>query len=350
MTNSGPQPTNRTPLDIAIVNYPGAQLTCVHGLTDLFTYADYFARELAGTAEPFVRVAHWREKPAAAELECTFETHPGASATPTLVIVPACQVAPPARALAPHSAAWFRRQHDEHGAIVAAVCGGVFLVADSGLLAGRRVTTHWMFAEELGRRFPDLTINADRIVIDDGDVVTAAGVFAWADLGLTLVERVLGPAVMRATARFMLIEPPGREQSFYGDFGPRLRHGDQAILAIQHWLQTNSTEACSVRALAERAHLGERTFVRRFVKATGVTPSEYQQRLRIARSRELLELTRDTVDQIAVKLGYEDAGGFRRIFKRVVGLSPAEYRRRFQRERLVSTAVTNAPVAARRAG
>lgn len=213
---------------------------------------------------------------------------------------------------------------------------GVFVAADSGVLDGRRVTTHWAFAAELRRRYSSLRVEPDRLVIDDGDIVTAGGVLAWADMGLTLVGRLLGRSVMCTTARFMLMDPPGREQRFYGDFTPPLRHGDESIVSIQHWLQANTTAACSVAALAERASLGSRTFLRRFVKATGMRPSEYQQRLRIARSRELLESTRQTVDQVAVASGYEDTRGFRRTFKRIVGLSPAEYRRRFHAPELLA--------------
>jgi transcriptional regulator GlxA family with amidase domain len=246
------------------------------------------------------------------------------------VIVPACQLGPPPPNHLPDMVAWVARQH-ERGAVIAAVCGGVFLLAESGLLEGRHATTHWMFAAELQRRFPDVRVEPDRLVIDDSDVVTAGGVLAWADMGLTLVQRLLGRTVMCSTARFMLMDPPGREQRFYGEFAPPLLHGDRTILAIQHWLQADSAAADSVGALAARAGLGARTFLRRFVRATGMKPREYQQHLRIARSRELLEFTRNTVDQIAAAAGYRDARGFRRTFKRMIGLSPAEYRRRFQR-------------------
>lgn len=328
MTKIGPQLTN-PPQHVAIACYPGAQATCIHGLTDLFMYADYFAREHAATPQPVVRVTHWSHG-AGDALECAYDSDPGPLRKPDVVIVPACQMAPPKTALAPQSVAWVRQRHAE-GAVVAAVCGGVFLLAESGLLAGRRATTHWMFAQELGRRFPELDVDADRLVIDESDVITAGGVLAWADLGLSLVERLLGPTVMCTTARFMLMDPPGREQRIYGEFTPHLQHGDKVILSIQHWLQANSSAACTVSSLAERASLSERTFLRRFTKATGVKPSEYHQRLRVARSRELLEFTRDSVEQVAAAAGYEDSGGFRRIFKRMVGLSPAEYRRRFQR-------------------
>ena len=330
MTKNGPQLTNASPLHVAIASYPGAQATCIHGLTDLFMYADYFAREHAANARPVVRVTHWRHSADGDALECAYDSDPGPLGKPVVVIVPACQMAPPKTALAPQSVSWVRQRHAE-GAVVAAVCGGVFLLAESGLLAGRRATTHWMFAQELARRFPDLDVDPDRLVIDESDVITAGGVLAWADLGLSLVERLLGPAVMCTTARFMLMDPPGREQRIYGEFTPHLLHGDKVILSVQHWLQTNSAATCTVSSLAERAHLSERTFLRRFTKATGVKPSEYHQRLRVARSRELLEFTRDSVEQVAAAAGYEDPGGFRRIFKRVVGLSPAEYRRRFQR-------------------
>jgi transcriptional regulator GlxA family with amidase domain len=330
VTKNGPQLTNSSPLHVAIACYPGAQATCIHGLTDLFMYADYFAREHAATARPVVRVTHWSHGAEGDALECGYDSDPGPFGKPAVVIVPACQMAPPKIALAPRSVAWVRQQHSD-GAVVAAVCGGVFLLAESGLLAGRRVTTHWMFAQELGRRFPDLDVDADRLVIDESDVITAGGVLAWADLGLSLVERLLGPTVMCNTARFMLMDPPGREQRVYGEFTPHLQHGDKLILSIQHWLQANYSGNCSVSSLAARASLSERTFLRRFTKATGLKPSAYHQRLRVARSRELLEFTRDSVEQVAAAAGYEDSGGFRRIFKRVVGLSPAEYRRRFQR-------------------
>lgn len=329
MTKSGPELTEPAPIEIAVVCYPGSQATCIHGVTDLFTYADYFARQQAAVSRTFVRITHWRPALGDGRLECTFDSRPGPYATPTLVVVPASHLAPIARGHSPESTAWLTSRHAE-GAIIAAVCGGVFVLADSGLLAGRRATTHWMFADELGRRFPELTIEADRLVIDDGDIVTAGGVLAWADMGLSLVERLLGTAVMRATARFMLIEPPGREQRYYSDFSPPLQHGDKAVLAAQHWLQAHAPAPLSLAALAERAGLGTRTFLRRFVKATGLTPSEYHQQLRIARGRELLESTRDPIDRVAAAAGYEDSGGFRRSFKRLVGLSPGEYRRRFQ--------------------
>lgn len=330
MTKNGPQLTTRKPVDVAIVCYPGAQATCIHGLTDLFSYADFFAREQSSIADCFIRVTHWRPLDSGEDLECSYDSQPGPHRAPKLVIVPACQVAPPQQGVALSCSNWSALKHAE-GAIVAAVCGGVFVLADSGLLDGRRVTTHWMFADELSKRFPGLRVDADQLMIDDGDLVTAGGVLGWADMGLNLVDKMLGPSVMQSTAKFLLMDPPRREQKVYGGFSPRMLHGDKAILGVQHWMRAHTCSSTSVNSLAKRAGLTPRTFLRRFVKATGFKPSEYHQRLRVNRSRELLELTRQSVEQISRAAGYEDAGGFRRIFKRVIGLSPAEYRKRFQR-------------------
>lgn len=330
--------TVRSPIDIAILCYPGAQLTCVHGLTDLFGYADYFARMHSASASPatpcaaapgdapFLRTTHWRQECDRSDFVCCDD----AVRNPRLVVVPASQTGPPPARYSLRMPDWLVHRHRE-GATIAAVCGGVFLLAESGLLDGRSATTHWMFAAELEKRFPAVRVDPDRLVIDHGDLVTAGGVLAWADMGLALVGRLLGPTIMGSTARFILMDPAGREQRAYGEFRPRMSHGDRAVLAIQHWMQANVAASMSSTALAERAKLGSRTFLRRFVKATGHTPSEYQQRLRVARSKELLEFSRDTVEQIAVAVGYEDTRGFRRTFKRVIGLSPAEYRRRFHR-------------------
>ena len=169
----------------------------------------------------------------------------------------------------------------------------------------------------------------DKMVIEDGDIITAGGLMAWTDLGIRLVDRFLGPTVMIETSKFLLVDPAGREQRHYSSFAPKLTHGDEAILRVQHWLQSRAQGAVSVPSMAREAALEERTFLRRFKAATGVRPVEYVQHLRVGKARELLEFTRRTIDQIAWSVGYEDATAFRRVFHRIVGLSPGDYRRRF---------------------
>jgi transcriptional regulator GlxA family with amidase domain len=316
--------------EIAILRHSGAQATAVHGLADLFAYAEHYAREQAECAGPFLRVSHRIPGAREGEITCEVAGRSAPDAPPAIVVVPATQAGPMARGYAASCHAWLRHVH-AGGAVLTAVCGGVFVLADAGLLSGRRVTTHWMFAGELARRHPEVKVDAARMLVDDGDLVTAGGVLAWVDLGLALVDRLLGREVMFRTARFMNAEPPRVEQRIYGDFAPPLLHGDGSILGVQHWMHSNLAAPLAVAALADRAGLGARTFLRRFVRATGMKPGDYHRRLRIARGRELLAFTRDPVERVAAATGYDDPAGFRRIFKRVVGLSPAEYRKRFQR-------------------
>lgn len=314
--------------EIAILIYPGAQQAAIHGLTDLFAEASRIAAEVAGDHAPRLRITHWLPDAGAQSVACVFDSHPGSSNRPAVVIVPPSLGALPDPAVIRRLAVWLTMRHDE-GGILASVCAGAFLLAETGLLDGRPATTHWGLAEELGARFPAIRIEADKLIVEDGDVITAAGVMAWTDLGLKLVDRLIGPGVMMATARFLLVDPPGREQRYYSNFSPRLGHGDAAILKVQHWLQAQGTQAVSLAQMAAQAGLEERTFLRRFHRATGLKPTEYCQHLRVAKAREQLELTTRSIDQIAFAVGYEDAGAFRKVFHKLVGLSPGDYRRRF---------------------
>lgn len=316
------------PAEIAILAYPGAQQAAIYGLTDLFAEAGRIAAETAADRTSRLRVTHWLPDAAAETVTCSFDSQPGPRHRPAVVIVPPSLGDLPDPAVIRRLAAWLTQRHDE-GGMLASVCAGAFLLAETGLLDGRPATTHWGLADELGARFPAIRIAADKLIVEDGDIITAAGVMAWTDLGLKLVDRLIGPAVMLATARFLLVDPPGREQRYYSSFSPRLSHGDAAILKVQHWLQAQGPQAAGLAAMAAQAGLEQRTFLRRFQRATGLRPTEYCQHLRVAKARELLELTTRSIDQIAFAAGYEDAGAFRRVFHRLVGLSPGDYRRRF---------------------
>ncbi|MCY1013829.1 helix-turn-helix domain-containing protein [Nannocystis pusilla] len=208
------------------------------------------------------------------------------------------------------------------------VCAGAFLLAEAGLLAERVATTTGP-SPGSSRRASRIALATDRLLVEDGDVITAGGLMAWTDLGLKLVERLFGPAIMLTVARYFLVDPGGREQRFYSVFSPELGHGDAAIRKVQRWLQARSAETIALPAMAACAGLGERTFLRRFVKATGLRPAQYLQHLRVGKARDLLERLDLSIAEVAWKVGYGDPGAFRKIFQRILGLSPGEYRRRF---------------------
>ncbi|MDQ0559038.1 transcriptional regulator GlxA family with amidase domain [Rhizobium mesoamericanum] len=311
-------------LEVGLVLYRNCQIAMVHGITDLFAIASTFSQERGG---PALRVSQWQAEEDG-RFSRSYDTDPGAAGQPDILIVPGRLTGPAEAEEAKPYARWLLDRHAQ-GATLAASCGGTFILAATGLLAGRPATTHWLFAERFRERFPDVRMEPDKIVIEDGDIITAGGLMAWTDLGLRIVDRLLGPSVTIETGKFLLIDPAGREQRHYSNFSPRLTHGDEAILKVQHWLQERGGRPASIADMAGQAKLEERTFLRRFKTATGMKPIEYVQHLRIGKARELLEFTRRTVDQIAWSVGYEDAAAFRRVFNRILGLSPGEYRSRF---------------------
>lgn len=314
---------------IGLLIYPDCQLAAVHGLTDLFRIAGEWASRRAGEGPaPFVRISHWTASEDEGRVACTWDSHPGAPHVLTHAIAPPSLVAPDQMRPMPISAAWMKARHAE-GGVLGSVCAGAFVLAETGLADGRRATTHWAFAQALAERFPAVQVAESRMVLVDGDLMTAGGILAWTDLGLTLVERLMGPSVMLATARFLLVDPPRRSQLPFAVFQPRFDHGDGAVLKAQHHLQARSADGPGVPELAAIAGLGERTFLRRFAKATGIRPVEYLQQVRVARAREALELTRDPVDHIAWKVGYADPAAFRKLFHRLTGETPTAYRKRF---------------------
>jgi len=314
--------------EIAILAYPNSQLAAIHGLTDLFVEASRISRELSTATAPVLRVTHWRAARRVGTMECSLDTDPGGPTRPTVVIAPPTLKGPPEPEAERAHTRWLRERYAE-GATLCSICGGAFLLAETGLLRDRSATTHWSYAEELARRFPEIHIDADRLIIDDGDIVTAGGIMAWTDVGLRLIDRFLGPSVMLATARYFLIDTAGREQRFYSSFLPRFDHGDEAVLRVQHWLQKKGVRDVTLADMAAYAGLEERTFLRRFRKATEFNPTEYCQRLRVGKAREMLELTGRTIGQVAWDVGYQDEGSFRKVFQKVMGLKPGDYRKRF---------------------
>lgn len=311
--------------EVGLLLYAGCQTAMVHGMTDLLQIASDFSVKRGG---PPLRVSHWKTGDAQRIARC-FDTQPAdRRAFPDFVIVPGRLTGPASNSEAEPYVRWLKERHSG-GAVLTANCGGVFMLAETGLLTGRPATTHWAFADQFRQRFADVRLDTDKIVIEDGEIITAGGLMAWTDLGMRLVDRIFGSTVMLETGRFLLIDPAGREQRHYSSFAPRLNHGDEAILKVQHWLQAKEARAISAAAMAQQARMEERTFLRRFKAATGLTPTEYAQHLRIGKARELLEFTKRPVDQIAWSVGYEDAGAFRKLFHRIMGLSPSDYRHRF---------------------
>ena len=317
----------RSIVELGVLIYSGAQMAAVHGLTDLFGVANRIAAEHESAQLPLLRVSHWQVDAHGTPAR-TFESHPGPEQPMMAVLVPPSIAEFTEDQAPPALLQWLRLQH-AGGTVLGGVCIGSIMLARSGLLDGRSATTHWSSAKSFATCYPAVRLEADKPIVDDGDLITSAGLMAWSELGLRLVDRLMGPSIAADTARFLVIEHSASASQCGSNFAPILRHGDGAVLKVQHWLQASGAVDVSVAAMAQEANLEERTFLRRFRNATGLKPTEYCQHLRVGKARQMLEFTNGTIDHIAWTVGYQDPGAFRTIFKKITGLSPSDYRNRF---------------------
>lgn len=313
--------------EIGIVLYPGVQMAAVHGLTDLLSVAARIALDKR-TGRPALRVSHWQ--PAHdrdAELSCVYDSAPGGQPRPGILIIPPTMVKLPDPDIPPGVVSWLQERH-ACGATLVSVCSGAFILAETGLADGHAVATHQICEQALAERFPRITVEINRRIIDCGDIVTAGGFLAWVDVGLFLVDRILGAAAKAETARFVLSDTTASDAPYFVGFPPPQSHHDKAVLKAQEWVHMRDGRGVSLAAMAAIAGLQRRTFLRRFAVATGMAPLEYCRRLRIARARELL-ISGDTPQKaIAESLGYKDVASFARVFRKATGTAPGAYRRR----------------------
>lgn len=218
------------------------------------------------------------------------------------------------------------RLHGE-GTAIHAACLGSLLVAQTGLLDGRSATTHWNWGQQAAEHYPDVRWDTTRMLCDAVDVVTAGGYLAAVDLTLALVQRVCSRAVAREMGRMVLADSVRQHQSVYATTLVCPRSDDPRMRRLASWLDGHLSSAITVDAMAQVCGLGVRTFHRAFVAAWGVTPKKYLQLKRVEKVRALLRDPQLSVEQAIVQVGVSDVPSFRRIFRRELGMSPAEYRR-----------------------
>jgi len=223
---------------------------------------------------------------------------------------------------------WLRRWR-KRGVAIASVCSGVGLVAATGLLDGKRATTHWGLAERFRTKYPKVRWMPELMVTEDRGFYCGGGVHAALDLSLYLVEKFCGHEVALQTAKALLIETPRAWQAGFAIVPLKTEHSDDGISRAQEWLHQNFHQTFPLQAPANRVGMSLRNFVRRFKQATGDSPLIYLQKLRVAAAKRLLEGDHRSMQEISDAVGYQDVAFFRGLFQRHTGVSPGEYRRKF---------------------
>jgi len=309
-------------VSIAIVSYPGSMQSAVVGLEEMFLLSNVLYQKIEHKQKFKITLLEL------IDIQGQLSKDDEKKNAYQIVILPPSINGKYYLAADSDLFTWLQRQHAA-GSIMASVCAGAFILAAAGLLKQREATTHWNLAQEFAQTHPETLLNINKIVINDGDIVTAGGLMSWVDLGLELVAQNTNANIMRQLGRILVVDTGLREQRYYKRFSPKLDHGDVVILNIQHYIQANYHLHISVSKLAKRCFLGERSFLRHFVQATDIKPIQYLQRLRVQKACELIETSRFTIDSIAYKVGYEDSSAFRKIFLKTIGLTPMEFKKRF---------------------
>ena len=226
---------------------------------------------------------------------------------------------------------WIKAQYLK-GAEVASICTGAFLLASSGLLDGRSCSTHWSAADDLKQKFPEVDIKMDKVITDEGGIYTNGGAYSFLNLLIYLIEKYYDRAAAIYCAKVFQIELDRKSQLSFMIFKGQKQHDDDLVRQAQEYIEHNANERISIEELSSRLAVGRRNFDRRFIKATGDTPLEYSQRVKIESAKRALENSHKTVNEVMYDVGYSDAKAFREVFRRITGLSPVEYRNKYSKE------------------
>jgi len=229
---------------------------------------------------------------------------------------------------------WVAEQYKE-GAEIASICTGAFMLASSGLLDGKACSTHWAAADNFRNMFPKVNLQPDKLITDENGIYTNGGAYSFLNLVLYLVEKYFDRQTAIFCSKVFQIEMDRQSQSAFTIFTGQKLHGDEMVKQAQAYLESNLQEKISIEQLSSKFAVGRRNFDRRFIKATGNTPIEYSQRVKIESAKKAFETSRKTINEVMYEVGYSDLKAFREVFRKITGMSPLEYRMRYNKEAVV---------------
>lgn len=223
---------------------------------------------------------------------------------------------------------WIEEQY-KLGAEVASICTGAFMLAASGLLNGKTCSTHWAVANVFRQQFPEVNLQPDQLITDEQGIYTNGGGYSFLNLMLYLVEKYYDRQTAIFCSKVFQIEMDRQSQAAFTIFTGQKQHGDDMVIKAQTYIEKNMQEKISVEQLSAQFAVGRRNFDRRFIKATGNTPLEYLQRVKIEAAKKAFETSRKNINEVMYEVGYSDSKTFREVFRKITGLSPLEYRARY---------------------
>ena len=229
---------------------------------------------------------------------------------------------------------WIGKQY-KHGAEIASICTGAFMLAASGLLDGKTCSTHWAVADNFKAMFPQIDLQTDKLITDEHGIYTNGGAYSFLNLIIYLVEKYYDRQTAIWCSKVFQIEMDRQSQSAFIIFKGQKLHGDEMVQQAQSYIESKVHDKISVEHLSTQFAVSRRNFDRRFIKATGNTPLEYSQRVKIESAKKAFETSRKTINEVMYEVGYSDVKAFREVFRKVTGMSPLEYRVKYNKEAIV---------------
>ncbi|MGS2764715.1 GlxA family transcriptional regulator [Sinomicrobium sp. M5D2P9] len=222
-------------------------------------------------------------------------------------------------------------KHYKAGTEIASICTGAFLLAASGVLDGKSCSTHWAAAENFRKMFPGVNLQTDQLITDENGIYTNGGAYSFLNLMIYLVEKYYDRETAIFCSKVFQIDVARNLQSEFSIFNGHKKHDDEIVREAQVFLEENYREKISIETLARKLNVGRRNFDRRFKKATGFTPLEYLQRVKVEVAKKVFENTRLNVNEVMYDVGYSDSKAFREVFSRITGLPPVDYRAKYNK-------------------
>jgi len=229
---------------------------------------------------------------------------------------------------------WIEKQYKQ-GAEIATICTGAFMLASTGLLDGKSCSTHWSAADNFRAMFPKVNLQTDKLITDENGIYTNGGAFSFLNLIIYLVEKYYDRQTAIFCSKVFQIEIDRKSQSAFTIFTGQKLHGDEMVVKAQAHLESNLHEKISIEELSSTFSVGRRNFDRRFIKATGNTPVEYSQRVKVESAKKAFETSRKTISEVMYEVGYSDNKAFREVFRKITGISPIEYKAKYNKEAMV---------------
>ncbi len=320
-------------MHVSLVIFEDAVLSAISGTIDLIAGTNRYLQEIGKEPAFELQLVSEKSKNIHLNVPAQFFCYKtiGEVEETDLIIVPAFMINPETALQKNKAIIDWIKEKKQSGTEIASLCFGSYFLAEAGLLNGKTATSHWAAIPDMQQRYPQVKMLSDRVITDRDGIYTSGGAFSSLTLIVYLVEKFCGREAAIWVSKMYAVDMDRVSQAHFSVFKGQHNHFDSDILRVQHFIEQNFDTDITVEQMAEHAHMSKRNFIRRFKAATQNTPLEYLQRVRVESAKKSLEMNEQNIAAMVYDVGYNDLKTFRMVFKRITGLTPQEYRKKYAR-------------------